>query len=73
MAYEPSTVKPGEQIRFVLRNVGKEDHEFLNAQGESRACRSDEEASAHGARRQRGKALGGVCLSVILPAPCRYS
>ena len=33
MAYEPSniTVKRGEQIRFVLRNVGKEDHEFLLA------------------------------------------
>jgi len=31
MAYEPSsiTVKRGEQIRFVLSNVGKEDHEFL--------------------------------------------
>ncbi|MGY8665064.1 cupredoxin family protein [Bradyrhizobium sp. UFLA05-109] len=33
MAYEPSriSVKHGEQIRFVLRNVGKEDHEFLLA------------------------------------------
>ena len=33
MTYEPShiTVKRGEQIRFVLRNVGKEDHEFLLA------------------------------------------
>ncbi|MGV7218674.1 cupredoxin domain-containing protein [Bradyrhizobium sp. UFLA05-112] len=33
MAYEPSRiiVKRGEQIRFVLRNVGKEDHEFLLA------------------------------------------
>lgn len=33
MSYEPSTitVKRGEQIRFVLRNVGKEDHEFLLA------------------------------------------
>lgn len=31
MSYEPSNihVKRGEQIRFVLRNVGKEDHEFL--------------------------------------------
>ena len=33
MAYEPSniSVKRGEQIRFVLRNVGREDHEFLLA------------------------------------------
>jgi uncharacterized cupredoxin-like copper-binding protein len=33
MSYEPSRieVKRGEQIRFVLRNVGKEDHEFLLA------------------------------------------
>ncbi|MCK1708624.1 MULTISPECIES: cupredoxin family protein [unclassified Bradyrhizobium] len=33
MNYEPSRieVKRGEQIRFVLRNVGKEDHEFLLA------------------------------------------
>jgi uncharacterized cupredoxin-like copper-binding protein len=33
MDYEPSkiTVKRGEQIRFVLHNVGKEDHEFLLA------------------------------------------
>lgn len=33
MAYEPSRidVKRGEQIRFVLHNVGREDHEFLLA------------------------------------------
>ncbi|MBC9879069.1 cupredoxin family protein [Bradyrhizobium sp. INPA01-394B] len=33
MSYEPSniTVKRGEQIHFVLHNVGKEDHEFLLA------------------------------------------
>ena len=33
MDYEPSRieVKRGEQIRFVLRNVGTEDHEFLLA------------------------------------------
>lgn len=33
MSYEPSKidVKRGEQIRFVLHNVGKEDHEFLLA------------------------------------------
>lgn len=33
MSYDPSKieVKRGEQIRFVLRNVGKEDHEFLLA------------------------------------------
>jgi uncharacterized cupredoxin-like copper-binding protein len=33
MMYEPSgiEVKPGEQIRFVLHNVGSEDHEFLLA------------------------------------------
>ena len=33
MSYEPSKidVKRGEQIRFVLRNTGKEDHEFLLA------------------------------------------
>ena len=31
MEYTPSRieVKRGEQIRFVIRNVGKEDHEFL--------------------------------------------
>ena len=33
MTYEPSRieVKRGEQIRFVLRNAGTEDHEFLLA------------------------------------------
>ncbi|WKA29979.1 cupredoxin domain-containing protein [Bradyrhizobium roseum] len=33
MAYAPSQiqVKRGEQIRFVIRNVGKEEHEFLLA------------------------------------------
>ncbi|MBW7971386.1 cupredoxin family protein [Bradyrhizobium sp. BR 10289] len=33
MDYTPSKieVKRGEQVRFVLRNVGKEDHEFLLA------------------------------------------
>ena len=33
MAYEPASieVKRGEQIRFVIRNAGKEDHEFLLA------------------------------------------
>jgi uncharacterized cupredoxin-like copper-binding protein len=33
MSYEPFRieVKRGEQIRFVLRNVGTEDHEFLLA------------------------------------------
>jgi uncharacterized cupredoxin-like copper-binding protein len=33
MAYAPSTieVKRGEQIRFVIHNVGTEDHEFLLA------------------------------------------
>ncbi|MDA9431735.1 cupredoxin domain-containing protein [Bradyrhizobium sp. CCBAU 51627] len=33
MSYEPSNidVKRGEQIRFVLRNIGREDHEFLLA------------------------------------------
>lgn len=33
MDYEPSRieVKRGEQIKFVLRNVGTEDHEFLLA------------------------------------------
>ena len=33
MAYEPGTieVKRGEQIRFVIRNAGTEDHEFLLA------------------------------------------
>ena len=36
MAYEPARieVKRGEQIRFVVRNVGKEDHEFLLASTE---------------------------------------
>jgi uncharacterized cupredoxin-like copper-binding protein len=33
MAYEPSSVevKRGEQIRFIIRNAGTEDHEFLLA------------------------------------------
>ena len=33
MAYTPARieVKRGEQIRFVIRNTGKEDHEFLLA------------------------------------------
>lgn len=33
MAYTPARieVKRGEQIRFVIRNVGREDHEFLLA------------------------------------------
>lgn len=33
MAYTPARieVKRGEQIRFLIRNVGKEDHEFLLA------------------------------------------
>jgi uncharacterized cupredoxin-like copper-binding protein len=33
MEYTPSRieVKRGEQIRFVIRNIGKEDHEFLLA------------------------------------------
>src|SRR5258707_14935104 len=33
MSFTPSRieVKRGEQIRFVIRNVGKEDHEFLLA------------------------------------------
>jgi uncharacterized cupredoxin-like copper-binding protein len=33
MAYEPGSieVKRGEQIRFVIRNAGTEDHEFLLA------------------------------------------
>jgi len=33
MAYAPSRieVKRGEQIRFVIRNIGKTDHEFLLA------------------------------------------
>ncbi|MCA1452548.1 cupredoxin family protein [Bradyrhizobium sp. BRP22] len=33
MAFKPANiqVKRGEQIRFVIRNVGKEDHEFLLA------------------------------------------
>lgn len=33
MAYTPSRieVKWGEQIRFVIRNIGKEEHEFLLA------------------------------------------
>lgn len=33
MSYEPSKieVERGEQIRFVLRNIGREDHEFLLA------------------------------------------
>ena len=33
MAFTPVRieVKRGEQIRFVVRNVGKEDHEFLLA------------------------------------------
>jgi uncharacterized cupredoxin-like copper-binding protein len=43
MAYEPSNinVKRGEQIRFVLRNVGKEDHEFLLATTKENLAHAD--------------------------------
>ena len=44
MAYTPSRieVKRGEQIRFVIRNVGKEDHEFLLATTEENLKHGEE-------------------------------
>jgi uncharacterized cupredoxin-like copper-binding protein len=44
MTYEPSRieVKRGEQIRFVIRNVGKEDHEFLLATTEENLKHGEE-------------------------------
>ena len=52
MAYTPARieVKRGEQIRFVIRNAGTEDHEFLLATTgrEFEARRGDEEAPAYG-------------------------
>jgi uncharacterized cupredoxin-like copper-binding protein len=50
MAYEPGSieVKRGEQIRFVIRNAGTEDHiPAGDGQGKSGACGDDEEASSH--------------------------
>ncbi|RXG85466.1 copper resistance protein [Bradyrhizobium vignae] len=44
MDYTPAKieVKRGEQIRFVLRNVGKEDHEFLLATTKENLAHADE-------------------------------
>lgn len=44
MAYTPSRieVKRGEQIRFLIRNVGKEDHEFLLATTEENLKHAEE-------------------------------
>ena len=44
MAYTPSRieVKRGEQIRFVIRNAGKEDHEFLLATTEENLKHGEE-------------------------------
>ena len=44
MAYAPSRieVKRGEQIRFVIRNAGKEDHEFLLATTEENLKHAEE-------------------------------
>jgi uncharacterized cupredoxin-like copper-binding protein len=53
MRYEPSVieVKHGEQIRFVLRNVGREDHESLLATTNEKARRGDEETPSDAAQR----------------------
>ena len=44
MEYKPYRieVKRGEQIRFVIRNVGKEDHEFLLATTEENLKHAEE-------------------------------
>lgn len=44
MDYTPAKieVKRGEQIRFVLRNVGKEDHEFLLATTKENLAHADQ-------------------------------
>ena len=44
MAYTPSRieVKRGEQIRFVIRNAGQEDHEFLLATTEENLKHAEE-------------------------------
>jgi len=44
MAYTPSRieVKRGEQIRFVIRNAGQEDHEFLLATTEENLKHGEE-------------------------------
>lgn len=44
MDYTPAKieVKRGEQIRFVLRNVGKEDHEFLLATPKENLAHADQ-------------------------------
>ena len=44
MAYTPSRieVKRGEQIRFVIRNAGEEDHEFLLATTEENLKHAEE-------------------------------
>lgn len=74
MAYEPSTVKRGEQIRFVLRNAGKEDHEFLLATPKENLAHAEVmKKHPHMEHDDNGARLFGVCLSVILPAPRRYS
>jgi uncharacterized cupredoxin-like copper-binding protein len=60
MGFEPARVevRRGEQVRFVLQNEGEEDHEFVlrDCYGKSQTCRSDEEASGHGARRPEREA-----------------
>jgi len=44
MEYKPSRieVKRGEQVRFVIRNAGKEDHEFLLATTEENLKHGEE-------------------------------
>jgi uncharacterized cupredoxin-like copper-binding protein len=44
MKYAPSTieVKRGEQIRFVIRNVGQDDHEFLLATAQENLKHAEE-------------------------------
>ena len=51
-------IKRGEQIKFMLRNNGELDHEFMLAthRGECEARRGDEEKSRHGARRSERQA-----------------
>ncbi|MGY8710512.1 plastocyanin/azurin family copper-binding protein [Bradyrhizobium sp. 18BD] len=60
MDYNPFKieVKRGEQIRFVLRNVGTADHEFLLATTKENLKHAEvmKKASAHGARRAERRA-----------------
>ena len=62
MAYAPARieVKRGEQIRFVIRNTGADDHEFLLATREENLKHGEamKEESAYGTCRAERRAAG---------------